>query len=480
MGTRDQEKAENAAATVREGLCSARRNGQPFDLAWPVALRAALADVTGEDATTWRLALDWARPAFEAAYHREPSAAPTLAAAPLERTRYQGIYRRGSRYVVRYRAGGRHRSEAVRTLEEARRLKRAREADHDRGEFQEQSRVPFREYAEEWIERHHGRKGFRESTRDDYRRDLRTYAYPFFDERLERTVSQISPRDVANFIAWLCDPNGMAEVARARAVEQAREKGKPPPKRKRSEVRLSDQTVRRILAPVRSCFATAVREGLISHNPATGAALLHRAGEEADHGEVRALTREQLIAFLDLVHPQHRTMFRLLAATGLRWSEVSALRWQDLALDGSRPRVEVRRALVRGRYGPPKSKHSRRDVPLSADLVSELRARRKASDWGKDDDLVFASVIGTPLDHSNLMSRVLRPVAQEVAAPWAGFHTLRHTCGCGRALRGRQARYSKKGYRVAMVTAGLESHARRALQETATRRPSRQGRASST
>ena len=51
------------------------------------------------------------------------------------RARHPGIYRRGSRYVVRYRAGGRNRSEAVRTLEEARQLKRARESARDSGEF---------------------------------------------------------------------------------------------------------------------------------------------------------------------------------------------------------------------------------------------------------------------------------------------------------------------------------------------------------
>jgi integrase len=77
----------------------------------------------------------------------------------------------------------------------------------------------------------------------------------------------------------------------------------------------------------------------------------------------------------------------------------------------------VRRALVRGRYGPPKSKHSRRDVPLSAKLVSDLRRRRKGSEWGRDDDFVFPSLEGTPLQHSNLMRRVLRPVAEEVGAP---------------------------------------------------------------
>src|SRR5829696_6526683 len=109
-------------------------------------------------------------------------------AARMERTKYPGIYKRGSRYVVRYRAGNRHRNEAVKTLDEARRLKRARESARDSGEFQERSRVGFREFAEEWVERYHGtgRRGFRESTRDEYRRLLAEFGYPFFDERLGR------------------------------------------------------------------------------------------------------------------------------------------------------------------------------------------------------------------------------------------------------------------------------------------------------
>jgi len=215
-------------------------------------------------------------------------------AARMEKTRHPGIYRRGSRYAFSYRHNGSQRWESFRTLDAARKAKRAREAARDTGELHEQSRVSFREFAEEWVERHYGRRGFRESTRDDYRRDLRRYAFPFFDERLGRTVSQVTPRDVANFVAYLCE--------------------------ERDGKRLADASVRRILAPVRSCFATAVREGLIRHNPATGAALPHRAGEETDRDEVRALTHEQLAAFLDLVHPHHRAFFRLLAETGLRWS----------------------------------------------------------------------------------------------------------------------------------------------------------------
>ena len=47
-------------------------------------------------------------------------------------------------------------------------------------------------------------------------------------------------------------------------------------------------------------------------------------------------------------------------------SELVALQWRHLRLDGSEPAVRVRRAIVRGRDHPPKSRNGRRNVPLEA------------------------------------------------------------------------------------------------------------------
>jgi integrase len=112
-------------------------------------------------------------------------------------------------------------------------------------------------------------------------------------------------------------------------------------------------------------------------------------------------------------------MFRVLAATGLRVSELFAMQWQHLELDGERPRVRVRRAIVRGRLEPPKTRHGRRDVPLPRALVDELRAWRTATEWPRDEDLVFPTLTGTPHNYGNLRHRVLAPTAQEVGVPWA-------------------------------------------------------------
>jgi hypothetical protein len=54
-------------------------------------------------------------------------------AAPLEKTRTPGVFKRGSRYVFSYRVDGKQRWESCRTLEEARRAKAARQTDIGRG-----------------------------------------------------------------------------------------------------------------------------------------------------------------------------------------------------------------------------------------------------------------------------------------------------------------------------------------------------------
>jgi len=144
----------------------------------------------------------------------------------------------------------------------------------------EASQLTLHEYAREWVETYQGGpRGFRSETRDDYRRLLEQYALPFFDPRLK--VTAVTPRHIAQFVAWLCDEGS---------------RGK----------RLSDKTVRNILGPLRACLATARREGLIRHNPADGAQLPHRpqVQDDDDQDEVRALGRDQLQVMLATAHPR--------------------------------------------------------------------------------------------------------------------------------------------------------------------------------
>lgn len=126
-------------------------------------------------------------------------------------------------------------------------------------------------------------------------------------------------------------------------------------------------------------------EGLIRHNPTQGVALPARdehkriwegTDDMEDHQDVRALSTDELAAFLLVAPPRHRLLFELLAATGVRISEALALRRGDLLLDGGRFAVRVRRAYVRSKFKALKSKYGRRQIPIDIDLVRSLRRAR--------------------------------------------------------------------------------------------------------
>lgn len=336
------------------------------------------------------------------------------------RTKHPGIFKRGSSYELIYRdCEGKQRHETASTLREAINLRAKRLAEVSEGALSFSPKISLASYVIDWVETYEGRgsRGFRETTRKDYRRDLNRYVIPFFSNQ---KLGEISPRDISRFVAHLCN-----------AQVQGRY--------------LADSTVRRILSPLRAAFATAVREGLVRHNPTANVSLPARDHQRAiDNGtdylepETRkALSTDQLMTFLRICPDRWCLFFKFMAATGMRVSESIATRWLDLQLDGSTPHVHVRRAYVRGQFGPPKSKYGNRKIPIDHHLVAELRARRATTEWCAAEDLVFPAENGQPLHQENLRRRVLKPTAEEAGVAWAAFHTFRHTCATRLFAAGR-------------------------------------------
>ncbi|MEP6978909.1 MAG: tyrosine-type recombinase/integrase [Thermoleophilia bacterium] len=324
------------------------------------------------------------------------------------KTSTPGVYKRGNRYVVRFRdQNGKGHKRSARTLAEARAIKSSLATDVARGEFRQLSRERFADYAPDWIKSYAGRttRGFREQTRAEYRRDLglapdgkpldppRGAVAYFGGMRL----AEITPRDVKGYVSSLA----------ARGLAPA--------------------TIRSTIAPLRALLATAVEEDAIRSNPAAGirvaGAAEFREGEAEER--VKALTDEEATRLLGAVVPEHRLLIEFLLRTGLRISEALALRWGDVDLGTGR--VQVRRRLYKG-LDAPKSKFGRRDVRMSPELGRRLWAARKASAFAGDGDPVFATPTGKPLDYGNLYHRVMKPACRTAGVPWAAFHTLRHTC----------------------------------------------------
>ena len=319
----------------------------------------------------------------------------------LVKTGTPGIYKRGTRYCVVYRdPNGRQRKRAARTLAEARELKATLTADIRRGEYRPLSRITFTEYAIEWIATYQGRtsRGIRPETLADYRRDLGIAAdgtligdgaIGFFGTTM---LAAIEPRDIKRYAATLAGRG------------------------------LAPGSVRNALAPVRALCATAFEDGLIRGNPTAGVRIVHQV-DGSETPRRKALSEDELRGLLAEIPDESRLLFETLAHTGMRIGEAIALTWADVDL-GSR-RLHVRRRLYRGRYDAPKSRYGLRTIPLTEGLAQALwRARGTAADNGP----VFPSADGTPIDPSNVASRVLKPAARRAGVPWAGFHTFRHTC----------------------------------------------------
>ncbi len=193
----------------------------------------------------------------------------------LRKTKTPGVFKRVDGagqtigYVCVFRSAGRQRKRHARTYDEAKRIKRESETDRDRGELQERTTIGFLRYVDEWVERYRGqgRRGFRESTREEYRRLIRAYAHRHFPRKLK--LADVSTYALARFMDWIADEE---------------EQGK----------RLSDRTIANAVIPLRAALATAKREGLIRHNPAQGLAMPHR--EQLPDEEVKVFSRDQLAA----------------------------------------------------------------------------------------------------------------------------------------------------------------------------------------
>ncbi len=115
----------------------------------------------------------------------------------LVKTTTPGIFQRGGRYVVVFRdAAGKQCKRSARTLAEARALKASLTTDVARGEYRASSTVRFRDHWKPWIESYAGRtsRGFRETTREEYKRDL-TEAEGFFGRMRLAEIEAVEDHD---------------------------------------------------------------------------------------------------------------------------------------------------------------------------------------------------------------------------------------------------------------------------------------------
>jgi integrase len=156
--------------------------------------------------------------------------------------------------------------------------------------------------------------------------------------------------------------------------------------------------------------------------------------ESSSNYEAVILTPKQTFTILKLMGQPESTMTLLVAATGLRFSEVAGLQWQDV--DYANECIHVRRTWIGGKVSEQlKTKQSRSAVPMAGELAQFLRDWQKETPYGNPTDWVFASSKThgrTPRVGNMLVADHLRPAAIKagvVLKPGQrfGFHNLRHS-----------------------------------------------------
>jgi integrase len=344
--------------------------------------------------------------------------------ARLRRTRHPGIYETRESYVVRYRdQSGRQRQKTCRTLDEAKRFRAKVTLNPAAGS--PRSGPTVSEYAEEWLDM---LAGVRPSTGIEYRRDLETYVLPHIGGL---RIGALDARRIRK----------LAYDLREEATKRA------PSGR-------SWATVRRILAPLSVMLSAATEDGVIPARPWPRLPTPRRDPLKQRHLLVEQLAR--LLAALPT--PQDRLLVRFLAETGLRISELKALRWGDLELDND-PIVRVRRRhrLLDGEQET-KSERSSGTVPITPQLARELKAHRLRNGQPGVDVLVFTGHRGRRLDEANFRRRVLDPACVRAGIPPIGFHVLRHTHGSIVAAATRDVRAVQRRLRHASASFTLETY----------------------
>lgn len=206
----------------------------------------------------------------------------------------------------------------------------------------------------------------------------------------------------------------------------------------------SPETIKGYRRVLRTLFNEAVRYEWISKNPVCAT----KIGSGNNNVSLRAIPEKEVFSFteakiflrnldaLDDGYIHKKTVQKMMLLTGLRTAEMHGLKWSDVDFDNKV--IHVRRNRLYSRHigiyeKEPKTKSSKRDVPLTDNLIADLR---HYFDWFKqadenfesklDDYYVAVNVYREPLGFS-LLRKWLKKFEAEWGLKPVSCHGLRHT-----------------------------------------------------
>lgn len=243
-------------------------------------------------------------------------------------------------------------------------------------------KATFKDFAERW----RASQPHRPQTASLYERLLRLHAYPTFGDR---GLSSVRRSEVQGWVAGLT---------------------------------VAPATVRQVYAVTRTIFRAAVEDKLLAESPCRKIAL-----PELPDGTLVPLSVEQVRAVADAAPANLRALVILAAATGLRSGELLGLEVDKVDFLRRAVQVEQQLVYIAGQepfVGPPKTKASRRTVPVPTFALDELAAHLAA--FPPVGGFVFTSASGKPMLRTTLNGRWRRTVRNAGLGDLVKLHHLRH------------------------------------------------------
>ena len=203
------------------------------------------------------------------------------------------------------------------------------------------------------------------------------------------------------------------------------------------EIPVGDTQIRYIHRVIHKALQDAVNDRILPFNPCDGAKApkkqrLHRIHCPLNEEEsIQLVTKAMETSLGSLIH--------LAIKTGMRQGELFALKWEDI--DWENQQIHVQRNLKRVRregkqvrkMGPTKTPSSDRVILVGEKTIEVLKLQQQEVElkkmlgkksW-KENDLVFPSSIGTPMNQSNMLKKY-SVIQQAANLKHIRFHDLRH------------------------------------------------------
>lgn len=320
------------------------------------------------------------------------------------------------------------------------------------------AKIKVEDWLDTWLETY-AKTRTRQNTYEGYKRIIENHIKPTIGKR---TLKELRPEHVQKML------------------NERMEKGN-----KRTNGPLGHRQVEYIYSVLHSALERAVKNNLIVRNVCDAV-----DKPKVIKHEFMPWTVEETNKFLASTKESRLFPLYLTAwGTGLRRAELLGLRWEDIDL--KKGTLTVRRVLVRIKGGhkfqEPKTKKSRRTVPLPDAVTEELKAwkKRLATEelkWrGKHKNMkpeeippfnpnkqVFPDELGNPMN-PEFVSRSFKADLKKAELPEIRFHDLRHGHATMLIELGEDLKVisERLGHSTITMTADTYGHVRERLQREA-------------